>query len=126
MNKGVGIGAFLLVSIPCVIVIYLYAWIVSALFISELTEDISPEDITTAVMDGTWNRILWMGGCYLIFLLVSVFRGINNGRPYIWAFVLIAGIFDVFVGFIPFIPTVFIILALVFGCLNRSQPQTVE
>ena len=57
---------------------------------------------------------------YIVWLIACVLRGIRLRRNFLWAFVAMALVLDVFF-FFPLISTLFIILALVFGCVEQEQ-----
>ena len=59
--------------------------------------------------------------CYLIMIIISFSRGKKANRPYLVAFPIIGGIFDLLLPFVVLVPTVMNILAIIFGMMNPAD-----
>ena len=70
----------------------------------------------------------WMHAwCLVMLVLMASVRGKSNGRTYLMVFPIIGGLFDLtpFLSFIPFVPTVMHLCALVLGFISRAtETQT--
>ena len=105
--RGISRGAFLaLFLIPCALT-YIVGWISPLL------------GLATGGVGYFVARIL-LGGLYVWMAAASFLRGAANGRR--WAVVLpiFGGIFDVFLVLVPFVPSVFNVIALVVGARERA------
>ena len=60
---------------------------------------------------------------YAVMIFVAYRRGIANERKYLVAFPAVGAFFDIVLGFIPFVPTVFNILAIVFGAMGKPSAK---
>lgn len=61
---------------------------------------------------------------YVLMMLVAWFRGVAIGKKYLPVFPFIAGFFDLVLVFIPFVPTVMNLLAIVMGVIvEKSNHQ---
>jgi hypothetical protein len=65
------------------------------------------------------NWILFFN--YVVLALIANSRGKKIEKKYLVAFPIIGGFFDVLLGFIPLVPTIMNILALVFGLSDGKQ-----
>ena len=63
---------------------------------------------------------------YVIMIFVSYRRGIANNRKFLIAFPIVGGFFDIVLGFIPFVPTMFNVLAIVFGSMSRKSAESAD
>lgn len=105
--RGISRGAFFaLFLIPCALT-YIVGWISPLLGLA-----------TGGV--GYFLARIFLGGLYVWMAAASFLRGAANGRR--WAVVLpiFAGIFDVFLVLVPFVPSVFNVVALVVGARERT------
>ena len=102
MPQGISKGMFLaLFLIPCVLT-YIVGWISPLL------------GLATAGVGYVLGRIV-LGGLYIWMALASFLRGTANGRRWAVVLPLAGGFFDVFLVFLPFVPSVFNVVALVVG-----------
>jgi len=63
--------------------------------------------------------------CYIVMAVIAFLRGRSNNRKWIAAFPVIAAVFDTVLVFVPFVPTVMMILTIVFGCLPKAASEPV-
>ena len=70
---------------------------------------------------GTFVHML----CFLVLIIVAAMRGPAIGKPFLWAFPVIAGVFDFVpvLSWIPFVPTAMHAMALVTGA-NAVERST--
>ena len=66
-------------------------------------------------------RIIYLGICYAIMTLACYIRGLANGRTWLVAFPIVGCVFDMFLVFIPFVPSVMNIAVLATGIPNRKS-----
>lgn len=66
--------------------------------------------------------------CLTMLVLVASVRGKANGRSYLMIFPIIGGVFDLtpVLSFIPFVPTVMHLMALVLGCMNNAAKPAAQ
>ena len=101
MSKGLFLAMFL---IPCVLT-YVVGW-VSPLI------GLATAGVGWVVLRGVLALLyVWMA-------VASFARGAANGSKWAIALPVAAGVFDVFLAFVPFVPTIFNIVALVVGTRN--------
>ena len=62
---------------------------------------------------GTLYTILFIN--YAILILLSYERGKGTNKNYLWAFPTVGAIFDIVLGFIPFVPSIMNIATLISG-----------
>lgn len=58
---------------------------------------------------------------YIILLIIAYYRSKKIEKPILAVFPLIAGIFDIVLGFIPLVPTAMNITALIMGAQNKQD-----
>ena len=103
MSKGMFLAMFLM---PCVLT-YIVGWV--SPLIGALTAGV-----------GWFLLRVVLAVLYIWMAAASWFRGAANGSRWAVALPLAAGVFDVFIFFVPFVPTVFNIVALVVGVRKSS------
>lgn len=103
---------FFIAAIPTYVIRYLGF----AVIISDTTVE-SASEIGDAV-----NIMLLV--CYVAMMLIAYFRGRKIGKGYLASFPVIAGVFDIVLVFIPFVPTVMMLLTLILGCIQPPKTQT--
>jgi len=59
--------------------------------------------------------------CFAVMGVVAFFRGRRIGKPWLVVFPVVAGVFDIVLVFIPFIPTVMHVLAIVLGAIVSQE-----
>ena len=106
MSKGMFLAMFL---IPFVLT-YFVGWLSPLVGIATLGGGWVAMKLVLAVL------YVWMAGA-------SWVRGAANGSKWAVALPLTAGVFDVVLAFVPFVPTVLNIIALVVGVRN-GRPST--
>lgn len=107
---------FLIAMIPT----YLYRWI---FFVGNVTAFTDP-----AMRGRTQEFINSMDVFFYLLMLVSYIamtfvsykRGLENGKGFLFAFPIAAAVFDLILIFVPFIPTIFNILTIVFGLITGN------
>jgi len=75
--------------------------------------------------EATGSGAIWVTGSlavvYIIMAVLAYKRGKTNKRSFLISFPIIGGVFDVVLVFIPFVPTIMNILALVFGLMSEKK-----
>lgn len=79
-----------------------------------------------AIGGGFGGALFGMIVTYLLMILVAYFRGKAIEKKYITIFPVIAGLFDIVLVFIPFVPTIMNILTLILGCINDNKPKEIR
>ena len=124
------------ISIPCLLVIYSYTWIATAVWIESGGYDRylweSGAQVLRGMFDGSGQftpdfyftpmyfgfllfRLVFMGSAYGVLAFISHDRGITVGKEFLWILVLVAGLFDVFLDIVPLVPTALLIPAVYFA-----------
>lgn len=98
--------------------LFTYLWRIA--FVGAAIETTSLQDIN--IMADVVNWILLFN--YVILIFIANSRGKIIEKRYLVAFPVIGGFFDILLVFIPMIPTVMNILALVIG-LSDSSPKVI-
>jgi len=70
--------------------------------------------------------IILMTGSYVVLALISFIRGHRIGKPWLVAFPIIGGIFDVVLVIVPFVPTVMHLLTLILGSITPEASKSTE
>ena len=65
-------------------------------------------------------RITYLAICYAIMTVACVLRGKATDRKWLAIFPVLGGLFDMFFGIIPFVPSVLNVVALVVGIQSRK------
>ena len=73
------------------------------------------------VIFGTSARTVVLFVCYLVMVFACYLRGSASRRRWIAVIPAVGGLFDIFVGFIPFVPTIANIIAIAMGCLPAKK-----
>ena len=109
MNLFVFVGTYLLFMIPTYVVRF-------AVFGSAL------EGAETSQIEATANAAnITLAICLALLVLIAILRGRRIGKPWLVIFPVIALVFDLLLVFIPFVPTVMHILALVLGSIEDQK-----
>jgi hypothetical protein len=99
---------FLIAMVPT----YIYRWIFVA-------GAIATGGNNASAMGSTATILLVIS--YAVMIYVSYKRGLVNDRKFLVAFPVAGAVFDILLGFIPFIPTLFNILTIVFGVMKGKE-----
>ncbi|WP_420723557.1 hypothetical protein [Hwanghaeella sp. LZ110] len=113
------IFAFLLTYIIFMIPTYLIRF---AAFSAAVQSTNSEQDISNIGNAAS----LMMIACFLILALIAFFRGRRIEKPWLAAFPIVAGVFDVVLFFIPVVPTAMHILTIVLGCISKPNSETIK
>lgn len=92
-----------------------YCWRLA--FISQATDKGGIENIDTTPM------YIAMIVNYLILIYIAYRRSKTIDKPVLTAFPIIASVFDIVIAFIPFIPTVMNVAAIIVGAQNKSNSK---
>lgn len=110
-TRGISRGAFFaLFLIPCALT-YIVGWITPV--------------IALTFGGGYFLAKIVLGGLYVWMAAASFLRGTANGKQWAVTLPIVAGIFDVFLGLLPFVPSVFNVIALVVGA-GGGRPASRE
>lgn len=101
---------FLAIYLAAMVPTYIYRWIFVAGAIAGNNAN---------AMGSTATILLAIS--YAAMIYVSYKRGLTNDRKFLVAFPVAGAVFDIFLGFIPFIPTLFNILAIIFGVMKGNN-----
>ena len=85
--------------------------VIDAATVAAGTGDVSRLENFDAPLVGT--REYYLAGVYALMLALTTWRGVVIGRIYVFAPVLAAGLFDIFIAFIPLLPTILMVVAFV-------------
>ncbi len=106
---------FLTIYLIAMFPTYIYRWF----FVAGAIADASAGGNNASALGSTATILLAIS--YAVMIFVSYKRGISNDRKFLVAFPVAGAVFDIFLGFIPFIPTLFNILAIVFGVMKGNN-----
>jgi hypothetical protein len=106
---------FLAIYLAAMVPTYIYRWI----FVAGAIADASTGGNNASAMGSTATILLAIS--YAAMIYVSHKRGATNDRKFLVAFPVAGAVFDIFLGFIPFIPTLFNILAIIFGVMKGNN-----
>jgi hypothetical protein len=110
-------GKFLVIYLVAMAPTYVWRWIFAAGAIGASVE--GSKASMDAVDSMAMVTYVLLAISYAIMIFVAYRRGIANERKYLVAFPAVGAFFDIVLGFIPFVPTVFNILAIVFGAMGK-------
>lgn len=99
-----------------IVMLFTYIWRAAAVG-SALDASTTPQDV--AGVGAVANWLLFFN--YVFLLIIAYYRGKKIEKKYLVAFPVIGGFFDIILAFIPLIPTVMNILALVMGLSDNKQ-----
>nr|DAL93415.1 MAG TPA: hypothetical protein [Caudoviricetes sp.] len=99
-----------------IVMMFTYIWRAAAVG-SALDASTSPQDVADVGAVANW--LLFFN--YVLLLVIAYYRGKKIDKKYLVAFPVIGGFFDIILAFIPLIPTVMNILALVMGLSDSKQ-----
>lgn len=102
-----------------IVMIFTYFWRFAG-FGAVVDENATAESIKDAASVTNW--LLFFN--YVLLVVIAYFRGKKIDKKYLAALPVIGGLFDLVLAFIPFVPTIMNILALVLG-LSDNKPQVV-
>lgn len=106
---------FLTIYLIAMFPTYIYRWF----FVAGAIADASAGGNNASALGSTATILLAIS--YAAMIYVSHKRGSTNDRKFLVAFPVAGAVFDIFLGFIPFIPTLFNILAIVFGMMKGNN-----
>ena len=66
-------------------------------------------------------RITYLAVCYVVMALACFYRGKRTDKKWLVVFPVLGGLFDMFFGIIPFVPSVLNIVALVVGIQGKKD-----
>ncbi len=73
-------------------------------------------EMTSDVTSAMWTiRTVYLAVCYGLMLIACIVRGRATGRMWLAAFPVVGGVFDLFLAFIPFVPSIMNIIVLAAG-----------
>jgi chromate transport protein ChrA len=101
-------GKFLVVYLLFMAPTYIWRWVFAAGAMSGESVD----DMASATY-------VLLAISYAVMIYVTYRRGIENQQKHLVAFPAVGAFFDIVLGFIPFVPTVLNILALVLGAKDK-------
>ena len=103
------------------LVLYLFfmipTYVIRFVLVSSFFEENGAEQ---AVEMATGVNVL-LAICLSLLILIGLFRGLRIGKPWLVVFPVIAFVFDMVLVFIPLVPTVMHILALVLGSIEERR-----
>ena len=117
-------GKFLFIYIFFMLPTYIWRWIFAAGAVGAAMSEGGGADANINSMATATYVLLSIS--YVIMIFVSYRRGIANNRKFLIAFPIVGGFFDIVLGFIPFVPTIFNVLAIVFGSMSRKSAEAAE
>ena len=79
------------------------------------------QDSATMMDVATDARQVLLGGCYLLMFVACYVRGRRVGRVWLTAFPVVGGIFDLWLPFIPLVPSVMNVAVLAAGIPQPSK-----
>ena len=114
-------GKFIIIYVLFLAPTYIWGWVfgLGAIGASMDGAMASEEIADTAV----YGRMILMAISYVVMAFVAYRRGLANNRRYLVAFPIIGAVFDLFLAFIPFVPSVFNFLGLILGGMSNPTPQ---
>ncbi len=123
-GKPMSAGKFLFIYLIFMFPTYVWRWIFAAGAIGAAMDDSKSSDAAISAM-GTTTYVL-LAISYAVMMYAAYRRGSANNRKFLIAFPAVGGVFDIVLGFIPFVPTIFNILAIVFGSMSKAKAEEVE
>lgn len=109
--RGGGIGAFLVLFLVPATFTYLSGiLLVGAVF----GEGASAEEAGSA-------RVSYLAICYAVMAFACWLRGRATDRKWLIAFPILGGVFDMFLGFVPFVPSVLNLVVLILGLQSKKE-----
>ncbi len=123
-GKPMSAGKFLFIYLIFMLPTYVWRWIFAAGAIGAAMDDSKSSDAAISAM-GTTTYVL-LAISYAVMMYAAYRRGSANNRKFLIAFPAVGGVFDIVLGFIPFVPTIFNILAIVFGSMSKAKAEEVE
>lgn len=110
-------GKFLVIYLIAMAPTYVWRWIFAAGAVGASLEGSQASmDALDSMSIATY---VLLAVSYAIMIFVAHRRGSANERKYLVAFPAVGAFFDIVLGFIPFVPTVFNVLAIVFGAMGK-------
>jgi hypothetical protein len=120
-SKGMSVGIFLFIYLFFMLPTYVWRWIFAAGAVGvAISDNGGSVDAINSMATATY---VLLAISYVVMTFVAYRRGVANNRKFLLAFPLVGGIFDIGLGFIPFVPTIFNILAIVFGSMSRAREE---
>jgi sugar phosphate permease len=106
---------FLTIFLIAMVPTYIYRWV----FVAGAIADASTGGNSASALGSTATLLLALS--YAVMIYVSYKRGLVNDRKFLVAFPVAGAVFDILLGFIPFIPTLFNILTIIFGVMKGKE-----
>jgi hypothetical protein len=123
-GKPMSAGKFLFIYLIFMLPTYVWRWIFAAGAIGAAMDDSKSSNAAISAM-GTTTYVL-LAISYAVMMYAAYRRGIASNRKFLVAFPAVGGVFDIVLGFIPFVPTIFNILAIVFGSMSKAKAEEIE
>jgi hypothetical protein len=120
-SKPMSAGKFLFIYLFFMLPTYIWRWIFAAGAIGAAMNDNGGSE--TAINSMANATYVLLAISYIVMIFVAYRRGSTNNRKFLVAFPVVGGVFDIVLGFIPFVPTIFNILAIVFGSMSRARDE---
>lgn len=111
---------FLTVFLIAMIPTYLYRWIFFAGNVAAFTNPAMSGRTQEFINEMEVIFYLLMLGSYIAMTFVSYKRGLESGKGFLFAFPIVAAVFDLILVIVPFVPTIFNILTIIFGLIDGT------
>ncbi len=102
-------------------VLYLFFMIPTYVIRFALFGSIFEENGAEQVAEMATGANIFLAICLFLLILIGLFRGLSIGKPWLVVFPIIAFVFDMVLVFIPLVPTVMHILALILGSIEEKK-----
>lgn len=114
-------GKFLIIYVLFLAPTYIWGWFFGlGAMGASVDGTMDSEDIANTAVYG---RMFLLAISYVVMAFVAYKRGLANNRKYLVALPLIGAFFDLFLAFIPFVPSVFNFLGLILGAMSNPSPE---
>jgi hypothetical protein len=124
MSKGgkpMSAGKFLFIYLFFMLPTYVWRWVFAAGAVGAAMSN--DGDSESAINSMRYATYVLLTISYVVMCFAAHRRGAANNRKFLIAFPLVGGFFDIVLGFIPFVPTIFNVLAIVFGSMSRAREE---
>ena len=114
-KQGMRIAPFVCLYIIPMLLTYTVRWVAFSL------------SADTGFQDGpnVGGIFIWLVILYSIMIFATVRRARANHKGWMVVLPIIGAVFDIFLGFVPLIPTIMNILVLIFGCMEPQSPREI-
>ena len=114
-------GKFIIIYVLFLAPTYIWGWVFGLVAMgASMDGAMASEEIADTAVYG---RMFLLAISYVVMAFVAYRRGLANNRRYLIAFPIIGAVFDLFLAFIPFVPSVFNFLGLILGAMSNPTPQ---